>query len=267
MYNILKRQIGVVKVKRIIAFLCFVTFVFAFVACGKSGKLSDKIKDSVGKQSSGKIEKILLSPFGDRIYLKTYEIKTDYLSVTYNGNLSADDIIFKCDDEDIAKVRYVSTPLDGCICYSIEGVHYGTTYIHIESADGNIRAKKIKVVVDMETVTTTVPLSRRTGIFNGPDGEFFDLKPSTRSTKEDDEDDETTTSRTERTDESTSSTRSTQSTKTTHSSSPTHTPTAPPTQTQPTAPPTPPPTDPPTSPPTLPPTQPPTAPPTQSVDY
>lgn len=221
--------------KRIIAFLCFVVLVFTFVACGKSGKANDKLKDEVGKQVSGKIEKLLLSPYGDRVFLKTYEIKTDYVSVTYNGNLSPSDIKFRSEDEDVAKVRYISTPLDGCVCYSIEGVHYGTTYIHIESADGNICAKTIKVVVDKETVTTTVPLSLRSYHYSTPDGYYFDLKPSTKSSKTDEDE---TTSKSRHDGDSSTSPHTQAPTGTVPSEAPTTPPTDPP------APPEPP-TDPP----------------------
>ncbi|MBP9988911.1 MAG: hypothetical protein KBT46_05360, partial [Ruminococcus sp.] len=76
--------------------------------------------------------------------------------------------------------------------YSLEGVHYGTTYVYIETADGKIRTQRIKVVVDKETVTTTEPLTLRSYSYTGED-----YYPSTSSTKStDDEDENETTSET-----------------------------------------------------------------------
>ena len=186
--------------KKSVALICIFALAFTFAACSKDKTSSENgIGYQMYEKGNGKIIKLLLSPYGDKEHLLTGEVRENYVSVTSDGNFAFSDLDFISENEKVAKIKYVSTPLDGCVYYSIEGVRYGTTYVYIQSKDGSVRSEKIKVVVDKETIATTTTVFLRSYSYSKSSTEESD---DTLSNTELTTSDRDNTSLTERTSES-----------------------------------------------------------------
>lgn len=74
-------------------------------------------------------------------------------SVRDRDEFTPDDVIFVSENEEVATIEYTHDALTVYLYYDITGVGDGETYVYAKAADGDAVSKKIRVIVEGDTVT------------------------------------------------------------------------------------------------------------------